>query len=648
MKPFVVNRYGRLVFPSNLYPEPDFASLESVDALKAVIRRDFEVKAPNGTTIAKRADDGAYANRYELLRDLALHLYWMNRYAIAMYHKRPTRWRDVPKTRRDVFLPVLTPWKGSTRKVEAVERGYDALPAAWDADVEDELFAMLFDLFRHKQHHASDLAPIKPTVAEAIKDPANRVYHLVSYDPDYPRFGLDEVLHCAEAVPELEALRRWAMVLHNRYPWNRAQARLTRVGDLANDDVVVVYHPRTREVADFIRRVSTERQRRHAPAPAPPREPFKPLPAVQVPRQFAIQPRLESLAVRRGELTCTNDDIIRNAASSWSPMSAAEITAKTGIESRCYTEGGLEDLAFPAAVDALEKAERSVDEIGAVVFCTCTNQRLIPSAATWLSGQLGMLQTHTSVDLVAACAGFPYGLLDATRILQEVERPILLVCAEKFSDKVGSIRTSRMIFGDAAAAMVVGPAAPEQGGDVDVLQTYASGPCSQVNSIIWPNTEFGNDITVYGPEVKALVKRYIEQMLAELGALPGANGAGSALESIELIVPHQANKTMVIDIAARAGIDPEHLYFNIARVGNTSAASIPLAIHDAVVDGVLTRRTRVFTPGFGAGAVAGYGLLSIDPAIVARERVDGDAVSAPSSVEARPTSARDVEVAFVG
>ena len=69
-----------------------------------------------------------------------------------------------------------------------------------------------------------------------------------------------------------------------------------------------------------------------------------------------------------------------------------------------------------------------------------------------------MFQTHTSVDLVAACAGFPYGLVDVVRILQEVRRPVLLVCAEKFSDKVGSVRTSRMIFGDGAAALVVAPA----------------------------------------------------------------------------------------------------------------------------------------------------------------------------------------------
>ena len=91
-----------------------------------------------------------------------------------------------------------------------------------------------------------------------------------------------------------------------------------------------------------------------------------------------------------------------------------------------------------------------------MIVCTCTSTRLIPSVATWISGQLGIQQTHASYDLVAACAGLPYGLSEAVRILQEVERPVLIVCAEKFSDKIGNVRPSRMIFGDGAAAIVVG------------------------------------------------------------------------------------------------------------------------------------------------------------------------------------------------
>ena len=178
-------------------------------------------------------------------------------------------------------------------------------------------------------------------------------------------------------------------------------------------------------------------------------------------------------------------------------MSAAEISAKTGIEQRRYTSREPEELALHAARAALAKAGREAEEIGAVLVSTCTSNRQIPSVACWLSGELGLLQTHASVDLVAACAGLPYGLSEAIRQLQEVQRPVLLVCVEKFSDKIGNARPSRMIFGDGAAAMVIAPAAPGTAGDVEVVQTYASGPRSEVNSIIWPNPEFDNNITVY-------------------------------------------------------------------------------------------------------------------------------------------------------
>jgi 3-oxoacyl-[acyl-carrier-protein] synthase III len=276
-------------------------------------------------------------------------------------------------------------------------------------------------------------------------------------------------------------------------------------------------------------------------------------------------------------------------------------------------------MALLAAQRALEKSGRRPEEIGAVLFCSCTSSKMMPSLATWLSGQLGMFQTHASCDIVAACAGLPYGLSEAVRLLQEVERPILIVCGEKFSDKIGTVRTSRMIFGDGAAALVIGPAPAGAAPDVEVLQTYASGPMSEVDSIIWPNPEFDNNITVYGPEVRALAKRYLGQMLDEVRALPHPDGVAGAslLDAVDLIVPHQANKTMVLNIAKAAGVAPDHLYFNIARVGNTSSASIPIALHDAVQEGIITRPMRVFAPGFGAGAVGGYAVLRVDPAVVA-------------------------------
>ena len=662
MKPFVVNRHGRLVFPANFFGEPDFSVLETLDQFAVVIGRDFEAKAPTGTDILARVESGAYPGRFELLRDLGQNLFWVNRYSITMFEKRPTRWRDMAKHRDDVFLPVLTPWEDGERKVAAVEGAFRELPATWDADTEDKVFGLLFDLFRNKLHHATELPAIKPTVAEFLDRPDALTFVIPGHDPDYPVFGTEEILDANERVPELEALMRWAMVLHNQYPWNRSRTELRGPAKIGGDDFVVAFHPRNRDVMAFIDRVKSTRAAvqnavgedaavlaQREPVKAVP--PATPYPPVRVREAFTIQPKLEALAVVRGEHVCDNTDVIRNTSFSWSPMSAAEISAKTGIEQRRYTSREPEQLALHAARASLAKSGRAPEEIGAVLVSTCTSNRQIPSVACWLSGELGLLQTHASVDLVAACAGLPYGLAEAIRQLQEVQRPVLLVCVEKFSDKIGSVRTSRMIFGDGAAAMVVAPAAPGTSGDVEVVQTYASGPRSEVNSIIWPNPEFDNDITVYGPEVKSLVRRYLTQMIDELGAQSDPDDPGrTLLESIELIVPHQANKTMILNLAGQAGLSADQLYFNVETMGNVSSASIPIALHDAVRDGVITRPTRVFSPGFGAGAVGGYAVMRIDPAIVADEVVldiqGGIGGGSVAASRVTGTTTDDVRVAF--
>jgi 3-oxoacyl-[acyl-carrier-protein] synthase-3 len=639
MRPFVVNGHGRLVFPSNFSAELDFSVIETLEQLEAVVKRDFEAKAPTGTEILERVDAGDYGSRYQLLRDLAMNLVWGNRYAMTMYEKRPTRWRDLPRNRDDVFLPLLTPWEQGERKVAAVATAWSDLPPTWDADAEDGIFTSLFEIFRHKRHHAAELPPVKPTVAEITSDPRNLTFCLPSHDPDHPTRSYEEILDCYEAVPELEPLHRLAMVLHNQYPWDLAAARLEEVGKIGDDDFVVAFVPRSHEVLEFIRRVRAGRPARPRPAPpAEAREPVAPLLPTVVRDQFSVMPRLESLTVVKGEHVCTNEDIVRNAAYSWSSMTAADIEDKTGIRERRYTERRLEDISLQAAHAALEGAGRRPEEIGAVIFCSCTTTTLIPSVATWLSGQLGIFQTHGSFDLIAACAGFPYGLAEAVRLLQEVKRPVLVVCAEKFSDKIGTVRPSRMIFGDGAAALVVGPAEADAAPDIEVLQAYASGPVSQVNSIIWPNPEFDNNLTVYGPEVKALVERYLDQMMGELRAL-------SLLDSIDIVVPHQANKMMVTKSATAAGLERDDLYFNVEKVGNVSAASIPIAIYDAIREGVIDRPMRVFTPAFGAGAVGGYTVIRIDPAIVVPERDEQDELlTAPGGNGAG--SLEDVRAAF--
>ena len=116
------------------------------------------------------------------------------------------------------------------------------------------------------------------------------------------------------------------------------------------------------------------------------------------------------------------------------------------------------------------------------------------------------------------------------------------------------------------------------------------------------------------------------------------------METIDLVVPHQANRTMVRQLAVASGIPAEKLYFNIEKVGNTSAASIAIAICDAVYEQVISRPARIFTPAFGAGAVAGYAVMRIDPNVVAREQQSEHA--SVSRAPGEGTSLEDVRAAF--
>ncbi|WP_370328571.1 3-oxoacyl-[acyl-carrier-protein] synthase III C-terminal domain-containing protein [Candidatus Mycobacterium methanotrophicum] len=644
-----VNRHGKIVFPANCFPELDFSTLNTLQQLDGVVERDFGAKAPTGTDIFDRIAAGRYRTKFGLMRDMALNLFWANRFVITMYEVQPTRWADLPRRRDDVFVPIQTPWRDRETKVSAVRDTYPKLAARWDAETEDRIYKILFDVFSHRRSHATKLSAVIPTVAELCSDRANQTLRLQEYDPDFPRFSYAEIIDCYEEIPELEALHRWSMVLHNQYPWHREHATLTPVSELRDDDYVVVFRPRDSDVARFVSRVRSGTAPKARPTTAAPQPiaPARPYEAIKV-RDLAVQPQITAIAAVHGELVCTNDDLIRNSGYNWSSMTAQEISDKTGIEQRCYTQDSLEDISLRAARAALAHAGVGPADVGAVIVCTCTSSRLIPSIACWVSGQLGIQQTHCSFDLVAACAGLSYGLAEATRVLQTVKRPVLLLCAEKFSDKIGNVRPSRMIFGDGASAIVLAPKPQGAPPDIEYMQTYASGPLSQVESILWPNPAFANHITVFGPEVKALAGRYLRQMLDDISALPDPDGvAKSLLASVDLIVPHQANKTMVIDLAAAAGIGADRLYFNIERVGNASSASIPLAIHDAVVDATITRPTRVFAPGFGAGAVAGYSILRIDPAVIAPSEAVAVAIESVGERGLAPTPAGDdVALAF--
>src|SRR5579864_4676922 len=150
LKPFVLNAHNRIIFPCNFFPELDFSVFNDLGEFSAVIRRDFGEKALTEDEILSRLQAGEFRSKYELCRDLALNLFWVNRYVLTMYEKRPTRWGDLPQHRDDIFLPIYKP-HDATALIAAIEAGYEKLPAAWDQASEDKSFHILAKVFRNKQ-----------------------------------------------------------------------------------------------------------------------------------------------------------------------------------------------------------------------------------------------------------------------------------------------------------------------------------------------------------------------------------------------------------------------------------------------------------------------------------------------------------------
>src|SRR5256886_1740972 len=170
MSGFIVNRHGRIVFPQNFFPRLDFGVFAGPEDFEAVIKRDFDEKCRTHDDLVARATSGHYRSRYELLRDVVSNLYWSHRYALTMYEKRPTRWRDTPRARPDVYLPIVPPGDAGPL-ARILEAAYRALPTAWDARLEDTVFGLLIEMVRSRRGAGVDVAARNPTVAQALANP---------------------------------------------------------------------------------------------------------------------------------------------------------------------------------------------------------------------------------------------------------------------------------------------------------------------------------------------------------------------------------------------------------------------------------------------------------------------------------------------
>lgn len=278
-------------------------------------------------------------------------------------------------------------------------------------------------------------------------------------------------------------------------------------------------------------------------------------------------------------------------------LTAQWIVERTGVEERRVLdlEAGesLTGLASAAARDALELAGRSPADVDMVIVATVTPDNLFPAQAVALADAIGVPQSSVVYDLSAACTGFVTALGQATASIESGRSDLALVVG---ADALSRITPhddpkSAPLFGDAAGAVVVGPV--QRGGIGPLVGGY-----DHQYRILYAERDDGNVIRMRGRETYSNAVARMSEVI--VGAL---DARGAALSDVALLVPHQANIRIVQAVGEKLGIDPLRVSTQIADVGNTSAASIPVALRREYEAGRLADGGLVVMAGFGGGFV---------------------------------------------
>ena len=300
----------------------------------------------------------------------------------------------------------------------------------------------------------------------------------------------------------------------------------------------------------------------------------------------------------------SNDDLVKRGVDT----SDEWIVTRTGIRSRHLAEAGVmsSDLALEASRRALENAGVGVDEIDLIIVATATPDFIFPSTACLLQGKLGNLGAMT-FDIQAVCSGFTYALNIADKFIRSgSHKKALVVGSDVFSQILDwSDRTTCVLFGDGAGAVVL--EASEKPG---ILATAAHADGSQHHILSVPGSICGGKI-VGDPFLRMdgqAVFKFAVRVLSEV-AKECCDLAGISTDSIDWLVPHQANIRIIESTGKKLGLRKEQIVVTVDVHGNTSAASVPLALEAAVRDGRIRRGQKVLLEGVGGGFTWGAVLL---------------------------------------
>lgn len=284
------------------------------------------------------------------------------------------------------------------------------------------------------------------------------------------------------------------------------------------------------------------------------------------------------------------------------------ITTRTGIRERhiASDDQATSDLALIAAQRALESAGIEASELDLILVATCTPDMAFPSTSTLVQHRLGATNAF-AMDLGAACSGFIFALETARNFLQGGKyKTALVIGAEKMSSLLNwQDRSTCILFGDGAGAAIIrneegtagglGPCILGSNGSLSKLLSVPAGG-TRIPTTSKVLEERSNTITMSGQEVfkHAVVNmtKTAKKLLKEAGWKP---------EELAMVIPHQANHRILEAIRTRVGVEKENVFVNVDKYGNTSAASIGIALDEAVKQGRLKPGDRAMILAFGAG-----------------------------------------------
>ena len=306
------------------------------------------------------------------------------------------------------------------------------------------------------------------------------------------------------------------------------------------------------------------------------------------------------------------DRVIKNSdLKQWMDTSDEWIQGRSGIEERRWVteEEATSDLALAASKNALTMAGIEPEKIDLIIVATISPDYFFPGVANQLQAALG-LRTVGTFDIKAACSGFIYALSIADQFIRTGQhKTILVIGAEaqsKFVDLSTRGRDMGVLFGDGGGAAILQRSDDESGilsthihsEGTDMKNLWMEAPGTSGNN--WMNNETIEEGShrpyMNGREVfKNAVRRFPEVINEALEA------NNLSLEDIKLIIPHQANFRISQAVAKRLGVGMDKVYSNIHKYGNTTAATIPIAITEALAEGKIERGDNIILAAFGAG-----------------------------------------------